>query len=384
MARKRTTPTVNPLQRMLGTYLRIERHRLGLRTIDVAEALDLSEVYFRSVESGGAALNLSLVFKFLEILAARGSITSAPLKVHHQRLALFLLGSHWVGSEMVALREKSGADLRAMEMLAKKDEDFRIFHHRTRRYYALIEDQRKQFLTDEAAPQVADFLGNLAYARPTKEKETLLDEVLPSHTVLAMPTMNVEMVRRLIVDLSGRPFVHSPHLAAEWESRMSPTFRNVRGVYARADMIISSKNLGLFHYPYLFERSCREVRFLFLEVASPEKIKTRFIKQLNIARRAAGLDEIGPIEVKKLHVACLSPNKLGAADTRLSTLLRRTDAEQRYNAYWSFDTTAEIPIGFVGAEGATAHDIWNLSLEESFAKRAEFDKLWSEVHGDQS
>jgi transcriptional regulator with XRE-family HTH domain len=373
----------NPLQRMLGTYLRVERRRLGLDTVDIAEMLGLSDTYFRLVESGGAPLNQSLVFKLLEFLAARGAaVTSGPARVHFQRLALFLVGSHLVGAEMAALGGKRGSDLRAMEMLAKRDDDFRQFHQRTQRYYGLSEDQLKQFLHDDAALEVAAFLGNLAYARPTKEKENLVEKVLPSHGVLAMPTMNVEMVRRLIVDLSGRPFVHTPLLAAEWENRMAPTFKNVRGVYARTSMIISSKNLGMFLYPYLFERSCREVRFLFLESADPDVTKEQFIKQLNTARRAAGLDVVGRDHAKKLRIACVSDKDWKTLEPRFSELRRRTNLDKTwpmYDAYWSFDTTAEVPISFVGIEGTTSEDIWNLSLEESFAKRAEFDKLWGEI-----
>jgi hypothetical protein len=368
---------------MLGNYLRLERRRLGLDTVDVAEMLGLSDTYFRLVESGGAPLNQSLVFKLLDFLAARGAVAaSVPTRVHFQRLALFLVGSHWVGAEMAAHDGKRGSDLRAMEMLAKQNDDFRVFHQRTQRYYGLSENQLKKFLHDDAAPEVSAFLGNLAYARPTKEN--LLEEVLPSHTVLAMPTMNVEMVRRLIVDLSGRPFVHTRLLAAEWETRMAPTFKNVRGVYARTSMIISSKNLGMFLYPYLFERSCREVRFLFLESADADKTKEQFIKQLNATRRAAGLDVVGRDEAKKLRIACVSDSCLKRLESQFSALRRRINLDKtlpirQYDAYWSFDTTAEVPISFVGIEGTTSEDIWNLSLEESFAKRAEFDKLWSEV-----
>jgi transcriptional regulator with XRE-family HTH domain len=379
----------------LGTYLRLERRRVGWETADVAMKLGLSDTYYRLVESGGAPLNQSLVFKLLEFLGARGAVlTIAPTRIHLQRLALFLVGSHWVGAEMAALDGKPGSDLQAMEMLADQDADFYFFHQRTRRYYALPEPELKQFLIEDAAPQVAAFLGNRDYARPTKETKDQLEEVLPPHVVLAMPTMNVEMVRRLIADLSGRPFVHTPLLAAKWESRMAPTFTNVRGLYVRKDMIISPANLGTFLYWYLFERSCREVRFLFLESPPRDKskkefsqlLKREFISGLNDSRRTEGLELVSRDAENKLQIACVSIDELQRLKLQFLELRRRNNLDEQtapYDAYWSFDTTADVPIGFVGIKGTTSKDIWNISLEESLTKRDLFDKLWSEVGVDQ-
>jgi hypothetical protein len=386
MARKRISPTSatvpNPLQRMLGTYLRVERRRLALDTANVAEILGLTDTYFRLVESGGAPLNQSLVFKLLEFFATRGAVVaSGPAPVHFQRLALFLVGAHWVGAEMAALGGKRGTDLQAMEMLAERDDDFALFHQLTQRYYSLPEDDLRGFLQDDAAPQVAAFLGTLAYARPTKEN--LLEQVLPSSTLLAMPTLNVEMVRRLVADLSGRPFVHTAHLAAEWESRMAPTFKSVRGMYAKKSIIVTPQNLSTFLYPYLRERSCREVRFLFLEPGDPESTKEKFVEELNKARRTAGLDIVDRQDAAKLRIAFVSNKEMKKIEPRVSELRSRTMEKTRldYEAYWSFDTTTEVPISFVGigTKPETSGDIWNLSLEDSLTKRALFDQLWSEV-----
>ena len=119
---------------------------------------------------------------------------------------------------------------------------------------------------------------------------------------------------------------------------------------------------------------------MFLEPKNPERIKEQFCKELNKARLSAGLEKIGDNEAKKLQIACLSGSNPEKLEQRFAGLQRRLNEDRRYDAYWSFDTTAEVPIAFVGAQGTTAQDIWNLSLDESFAKRAEFDNLWNQVH----
>ena len=70
-----TGATVNPLQRMLGAYLRLERTKLGFSSNYVARRLGLNDTYLRLAESGRAALNQSLVFKIIEVFADSTSQT---------------------------------------------------------------------------------------------------------------------------------------------------------------------------------------------------------------------------------------------------------------------------------------------------------------------
>jgi transcriptional regulator with XRE-family HTH domain len=376
----------NPMQLMLGTFLRLERRRLGETTARVAEELGLSETYFRLVESGRAPLNQSAVFKLLDFLATKGAAAQTPARIHFQRMALYLVGAHWVGAEMAVLKDAAKPDLVAMQRLAEKDDNFQVFHMRTQGYYDLKDDGlKKAFLTGTAVSEVSAFLGNLDYNSPSADVANLLEKALPKKIVLAMPTMNLEIVKSLVEGLSGRPFIHSARLAAKWENDNAQYFKKVRGVYAQTDLVISARNFSLFHFPYLFNQNCDEVRFLFVATETNVKIKKKFIDMLNHARQMAGLKLFGQDEINKLQIACLSANDFDDFETQLSKLQSGANVGQRYGAYWSFDTTAAVPISFIGAEAtglaAGVHDIWNLSLEESFTTRIEFDKLWSKFYG---
>lgn len=181
------------------------------------------------------------------------------------------------------------------------------------------------------------------------------------------------------MDLSGRPFVHTSRVAAEWENRMAPTFKSVIGVYAHRNMIVNAQNLRIFLYPFLRYRTCREVRFIFLEAGDAEATKKEFIKDLNAARHAAGLERVGSEDASKLRFAFVRDVK--AVRELATEILCRTVETKRlnYDAYWSFDTTTEVPIGFVGSQETGFGDTWNLNLQESLDKRSMFEQLWSKV-----
>src|SRR4051794_28674464 len=105
MGRKKGSPGgtgVNPLQRMLGVFLRLERTKLGYSSSDVARRLGLTDTYFRLAESGRAALNQGLVFKIIEVFAATNAPTHDNRTISFNRFALYLVGTHWVGAEMAA------------------------------------------------------------------------------------------------------------------------------------------------------------------------------------------------------------------------------------------------------------------------------------------
>ena len=150
---------VNPLQRMLGVFLRVERTRLGYSSQDVARRLGLSDSYFRLVEAGRAALSQGLVFRIIDTFAAINTQTQVR-GINFSRLAIFLVGIHWVGSEMAAHKEGKASGKRAVETLASLVDDFQRFYDATKRYFSFEEgaDDQKQFLEDVAAPEVRDFL----------------------------------------------------------------------------------------------------------------------------------------------------------------------------------------------------------------------------------
>jgi hypothetical protein len=364
---------------MFGTFLRKERKRLLVDSKDAATALQLTETYYRLVEAGRATFNQSLALRLADYLHDRAASAGVePLNVHFKRLAIFLVGAHLVGAEMVAVGG-AGSDQVAMDRLAERDSDFELFHSRTRRYYDLREGPlRHAFLEDVAAPEVATFLASVAYADAT-DGAKLVEQVLSSKTLLALPSASLEMVIGLTANLAGRPFMHTREIAPKWEESHARLFVRVSGVYETPNLILDEANLASFHYPYLSARGFKEVRFLFLEPGNAAKTKTAFIRGLERGRVGAGVP-LSPLDHRKVSVIHATEADLARHGEGLRAL--RTAApsgvdQLEFQAYWSFETGIQLPIGFVGIRTGAAENIWNLSLAESFQRQRAYDLIWS-------
>jgi hypothetical protein len=399
VAEKKTTrvpaAVPNPLQRMFGTYLRLERKRLSLEIGHVAETLGLAETYYRLVESGRATFNQGLSFKLIGLFASRSAFNGdiAPQNVRFHRLALYLVGAQCVSVEMMNRGAVTQADLRAMEVLAEEDADFERFHHETKDYYSFDENDERQrsFLENTAAAAVAQFLTTDVYVRPTDSN--IVEKYLPAAMLTDLPTLNLEMVTRMVVDLSGRPFVHTPPFASAWEDRTARQIRAVSGLFEDADFILNETNLEQFHYLYLWERYFRELRFIFCgSTTSPSasSMRKRFITSINAGRKKAGLDLIETAVADKIKFVLLDAATRSKYQSDIDNLLFHYDPSSKQNiqfeAYWSFETAMGIspsaqclPIGFVGSDFLHSQKIWNLALSSASQKREIFDDLWRKL-----
>ena len=172
MPRKKTTPidVENPLQRMFGAFLRAERARLELSSSEVAGKLHISDTYLRLVEAGGATLNQSLILKIIEVFADYKTQTHDSRTIHFERLALFMVGLHWVGAEMATLKGKDAGRV-ALQSLADRVSDFQRFFDRTAHYFELKDGSQEQrtYLEKIAAVEVGNFLRTEAYGRQDLE-----------------------------------------------------------------------------------------------------------------------------------------------------------------------------------------------------------------------
>lgn len=376
---------------MFGTFLRVERNRLRLDSKDVAHDLHLTDTYYRLVESGRASLNQNLVFQLLALLAEKNMAAGEDVPLFtFERLALFLVGSQWISAEMKRIErfDAANADRLALEELARRSRDFEQFHRQVKNYFSHGEgtETQRNFLEREGAFRVREFLERSDYAIPTRDAS--VERVMPAAALLELPTLNVEMVRRFLTDLSGRPFVHTPKLASAWEERTAPLIRAVDGVFRDPDLIVHSDNLADFQYSFLLTQEFTRLRFIFLPSSRPRPTEHKFMRLLNKARKAAGLMQIDrPLE-KKVAFRVLDKDEANANDSTIQKLFTRGPLEpgsSKYDAYWSFSVAAEIrsgkhmPIGFVGRKGTNSDDIWNLSLEESERKCRQFDKWWDDL-----
>lgn len=383
MGRKQVFPpgdAVNPLQRMLGTYLRLERTRLGYSSSDVADRLGLSDTYLRLAESGRASLNQSLVFKVIEVFADSNAPTHDSRTISFSRFAQFMVGMHWVGAEMAAQTSNDEAGRRAFEDLAVRVGDFQVLFERTKRYFDLKDDEQRSFLEDVAAPEVGEFLrSRSSVTDPDEDEKKWSRDIFAMRDLLDIPTLNIDILLDLKQALAGRPFVHTAEIAAKWETQRASQFRSVRGLF-RASTLVSKSNLDEFHYEFLSEKRFAQVRLIFTDSSqSAGVLKKNFIAFVNSGRkRKAWLAPLTPEEIGKIHFVALTEADCLRHQKALADLRHRVPADGR-EGYWSFETHSGLHIGFVGQPDENPASTLNLNLRDSFGRARLFEHLWSDV-----
>jgi transcriptional regulator with XRE-family HTH domain len=377
MGRMKASPgsgEVNPLQRMLGTFLRLERARLGYSTKEVADRLGLNDTYYRLAESGRAALNQSLVFKLIEVFATSSAPTHDSRAISFNRFALFLVGAHWVGAEMALQPSKMHQAKHSMEALASLDSDFQIFHEKTKPYFELHEvDDQKRFLEDVAAPEVGDFLRLEAYGQPTNAVEDLMG-------LNDLPTLNIDILLDLKKSLTSRLFIHTHELAAGWESERGTQFKSCRGIFIGSHLIINENNLGMFHYDYLSSERYKDCRYIFIDsIDNKSKMEKNFIDWINNGRsKLPYLSPVSEKEINKIKFVWIDESEREKYSV-ISNILSQDSND--YQAYWSFELHSGLQVSFVGVQGGNVEIIRNLNLRDSYRKSGDFDKLWLEING---
>ena len=271
---------------MLGTHLRLERVRLGYSSKDLATKLNLTDSYLRLAESGRATLNQSLIFKIIQVYADATGATHDTRAISFPRLALFLVGVHWVGAEMAA---NGGEAVAATKALVERASDFEYFLKKTEGYFDLQEDSeaQKSFLEKVAAPEVAAFLRSDSYG--SEELEAIRSNILAiQNDLLDLPTLNLHILLNLKQDLAGRSFVHTEEVAARWESQHAAQFSGVHGLFRTANLILNETNFALFHYDFLSKNTRSALRFIFIHGSgSSAQLKSNFVELLNAGRQKA-------------------------------------------------------------------------------------------------
>jgi hypothetical protein len=377
--KKKKSDVLNPLQHFFGCFLRLERLKLGRTSADVANTLDLTDSYLRLAESGRATLNQSLAFKIIEVYVDPSAQTRENRTISFNRLAVFLVASHWLAAEMT-VHEPDHAARRAFEALAARVSDFEIFLERTKKYFDLEEGsaEQKKFLEDVAAPEVRAFLRSDTYGAATPGE--LSEGLLGLKELLDLPSLNIEPLLDLKESLAGRPFVHTADIAARWEARASSKFRRVSGVYATSELIISEPNLEQFDYRYLANPRFESVRMIFVAGGNEKKLLTEFIKFLNAGRsKKREVPELRPEERDKIHIRCLSGPERLKFESQVNALRLRPGTADVNDAYWSFKTHDGLDFGFVGVRGMDAENTRNLRIRDSLQRARQFNDLWTDL-----
>jgi transcriptional regulator with XRE-family HTH domain len=385
MPRKTISPAeaINPMQRMFGTFLRLERSKLNYSSAYVAGRLGLTDTYLRLAESGRSTLNQSLAFKIIEVFAHSTQPTYDTRSISFNRLALFMVGMHWIGAEM-ASQESDDGGRRAAEALASGVNDFHVFFERTGRYFDLLaSDELKAFLETVAAPEVGEFLRSESYG--LVGGEDFEKEIMPVRELLDLPTLNIDLLQTMKQELAGRSFVHTAEIASKWESRRAAQFRSEHGLFQNANLIVTKENLDCFHYEHLTDDRFDEVQMIFMtSKEKAPKLREKFVGLLNAARAKTGRRRLEERESDKIKFLCPTPEEIEKYGARLDYLRRRdvmNPTSPLHDAYWSFVTHAGLNIGFVGwIDNKNPETTRNLTLKDSHAKARAFKNLWEELY----
>lgn len=386
MARRRAsagTGVVNPLQRMFGAYLRVERSRHGLSSGDIAGRLKLSETYYRLVESGRAALNQALVLDIVAVFSG-GRSAAGRRSISLPRLSLLLVGANWVGAEIASMEDAEDAGRISLAALAEQVAEFEQLVSRTIAFLDLPEgsSEQRRFLEEVVAPEISDFLTLDKYGLTDKEEKASpvsLDDV---------PSLNIDLIMDITESLAWRPFVHTENVAAQWEINKTKDFRELRGVYDYPALIINEHNLSIFRYEYLWEDRFIKFRALFLEECSGKPFadsdaaekhwKKQFISSLEKRRQEAGTTRtLSKKERDKICFVCLSSDELKLFRARTNQLL--SEREEKADAYWSFETMHAFPIAFLGRINGQRDSTRNLTLSDGNKRESAFDELWEAI-----
>lgn len=401
---------INPLQKFFGAFLRAERRRLGIDSSVAAKALQMAETYYRLMEAGRTPLNQAHVFRLIELLEAHSAARGDLSQILFSRLSLYLVGSNFLSGEMAKTADLADSNIEAFRTLSQFDPDFERLFEETKDYFdkTLSDERQREMLENGIATSIRIFLTTNSYSQ--KISKSFVTQILPERVMNEMPTMNIEIILNLIAGLHGRPFVHSPHVAAAWEKRGSHSFFSVQGVYEHPGLVISEENLKVFSFPYLSENRFTKLQFIFIDACSsndqsdlrsnfPDStmsmihdasmLKSQFIELVNAGRTLKNEPTLSKREIEKIEFKLIGTETEQDLLEKLNQLRTRNEGPETngkiHEAYWSFASDSvlgmaqRMPIGFVGGHGNGSADIWNLSLREAIEKEECFNLIWNRI-----
>jgi transcriptional regulator with XRE-family HTH domain len=380
---------VNPLQRMLGAYLRVERTKNGDTSAEIARRLGLTDTYYRLVEAGKATLNQGLA---IQLMLAFDHSGPGRRQIVFSQVCMFLVAINLVGAEMAAFDDEDNHEdpgKRAIEELTGSVAGFDDLFQRTAGYFDKEEgspDQRR-YLEEVVAPELANFLTRDPAAGSSVDGATSMPLSLDE-----TPTLNIDAILDINRILSWRPFVHTPQFASEWEKAKAKDFRSLKAIYSDSKIIINEENLSDFQYPYLTSPSFHHFQAIFPNesgLTTPKqaearaaKLKEEFVDGLNKLRRNSKYGALSRGDTDKIVFLCLTAAERQSSAKSLSGILNLSGDNS--TAYWSFTTVDYFPIAFQGrmlnahlhpTEVATE----NLNLSDAKKKERQFDEFWASI-----
>ncbi len=355
----------NPLNVILGSFLKRERISLSASSTVIAESLHMGDSIYRMVEAGSAALNINRL--------ALVTATFYDSKIKFERLAKFVAGSQILD---FLISENNTLQL-ALEVLAERDEDFEHFIERTSQLYQL------EYGTDDfkvaligAVQEVELFLKSENYRRNTYALDEKVFEV-----ILGVPSIEIPNILTYLESLHNRQPIHVGRIAGDWE-KSNKDFKWLRGLYLKPDIIIRDSNLEVFTYEYLLNPAFEKIQMIFIDSnATSAVLRKSFISKIQTLRKKLGKTPLTETQLKKIDFKIIKKNNKGVI-TKVDELLEMgDDIFPVLNAYWNFSLRTGIEVGFVGGaeEKGIKNYAINLTGAQSLSRVKIFDTIWNDV-----
>ncbi len=365
--------TKNPLGVFFGSFLQSERKRkkAGIAIHDLAEQLGISSSLYKMIESGNAPFNIARLFDLIKVFD--------ETNLEFDRLSKYFVGLNYIDFVMKKSDNPKLAK-EALASLADNDEEFKVFFHKTEKYFDIIEGSKdqKEFIQDTVINEVSRFLSLRNYTEIISTNYT--DEL--AKQIHAMPTLNIEIVQDVIHSFGKIYPQHFGHIAQEWEDQNCNNFKSVEGFYTNPKFIVSKKNLSAYNYPYLSKDGFTDLRFLFItDEKTNIHLQDEFKRILNEAR--TGNKKIPESDIKKkVHFKTLKRKDKRLADIK-KDLLRDPNQEgnMEMQALWIFTTTKGNKIGFIGSEDSSGdfNKVYNLSYDETYKRSSALNQIWESI-----
>ncbi len=352
----------NPLNVILGTYLKRERNDLGLSSASVAEELKLGDSIYRMIEAGSASLNINRLSLLVAIFK------NSRIKL--ERLAKYLISVAVLDFEL----DQGKTLINALEILGERDEDIEYFINKTRPLYKheYGSNEFKNVLDKVAVKELDAFLGNESYrGKGTRDfKGEAID------ALLGVPSIEMPNILTFLRSLRDRQPLHVGPTAKEWEDINKEQFRFSYGLYRRADIIMDDENLEMFSYDYLLQVKFSGLQMIFVEdKISPESLRKSFISKLQKIRvkyRRPLLEEV--------HLTRIKFKTVKKLNEPMSLLIDyRQDIFGKLSAYWNFTHDYGIETGFVGGAEKSRNFAINLTYKESLKRVTIFKDVWNSI-----
>jgi transcriptional regulator with XRE-family HTH domain len=192
MVRKRILAAkgvTNPLQKILGVYLRIRRKSVGLSDEYMAQSLGVSTTYYRTIESGQATVGIGWVSVVISVFAPR------RIYIDFSSLAALLAG--------IAILEKSlqhEIDLVDPFKALADYSEFKELIGGIRSYFDFqsTETEKRNFLVTTAYEAMRDYL---------ESSQSEKNHLYPHLVLKDMSPKGIKILKMMYLDLNGRRFV---------------------------------------------------------------------------------------------------------------------------------------------------------------------------------